>query len=443
MLTTLREAAKQSPDWGLDLADNLAASGQWEAYLWPSVLRAWAETEMSGSSLQRVLSHLSAEELHKEHIRYVPDTLCELVQKVNITRDGWFLPKANAIAASAQQSADNTAIPSTTRVVGGVPQEVDWLTTAINHPSGKLAEFWLRSIELWRNSQETSPNSLRGEYLSVLDGIMQERGVPGKLGRTILTSRLHFLLYVDEGWSLENLLPLFDVEPEDFRPAWDGFLTWGRITPQVENCMREAFLKGVQRAKHVPDWRMQYRFLHRYTEMLVWSVSGPTDEWITSLLSNSNMEVRRVFAERIGFLLRPLNEDQQKGWWDTWLKGYWENSLQGVPCPLDDEEITQMLEWVLHLPGVFHEAVGLAERMRKVPLERSMILNRISESGLIDEYPDALAKFLIQLGQHDTQPWFWHRTRETVDKLLAVELPSEIKTGLHELIARKGQWMGD
>ena len=442
MLTTVREAAKQNPDWGLDLADNLAALGQWEADLWPCMLRAWAETEMSESSLQRVLSHLSAEELHKEHIRHVPDTLYELVQKVNITRDGWYLSKANAIAASAQQYADNTAIPSTTRVVGGVPQEVDWLTTAINHPSGKLVEFWLRSIELWRNSQETSPNSLRGEYLSVMDGIMQERGVPGKLGRTILTSRLHFLLYVDEGWSLENLLPLFDVEHEDFRPAWDGFLTWGRITPQVEDCMREAFLKGVQRAKHEPDWSMQHRFLHRYTEMLVWSVSGPTDEWITSLLSNSNLEVRRVFAERIGFLLRPQSEDQQKGWWDTWLKGYWENRLQGVPCPLDDEEIVQMLEWVVHLTSVFPEAVSLATQMRRVSLRRATVLHGISESNLIDEQPDDLAKFLIQLGQHDTQSWFWHRTMEAIDKLLTKGLPPDIETGLHELIAKNGQWMG-
>ena len=443
MLTTVREAARQNPDWGLDLADNLAASGQWEADLWPSILRAWAETEMAESSLQRVFSHLSAEELHKEHTRYVPDNLCELVQKVNITKDGWFLPKANAIAAALQQYADDTAIPNRTSYVGGVPQEVDWLTTAINHPSGKLAEFWLRSIELWRNSQGTAPQSISSEYLSSLNGIMQKTGVPGRLGRAILSSRLHFLLHVDEGWSLENLLPLFDLGHEDFRPAWDGFLTWGRITTQVKDSMREAFLHGVQRAKHEPDWRMQHRFLHRYTEMLVWSVSGPADEWITNLLSDSNKEVRRVFAERIGFLLRSLTEDQQKEWWNTWLKGYWENRLQGVPCPLDDEEITATLEWVIHLPGVFPEAASLAAQMRRVPLQRSMVLHGISESNLIDEEPDGLAKFLIHLGQCDTNPWLWHRTRETVDKLLTKELPPEIETGLHELIAKRGEWMGD
>ena len=329
-----------------------------------------------------------------------------------------------------------------TAYVDGVLQETDWLTKAINHPSGKLAEFWLWSISLWRSVQETPPQSLSGEYLSALNGIMQDNGTTGKLGRAILAGRLHFMLHVDEGWSVDNLVPLFDADHEDFRPAWDGFLTWGRITPQVADNLGEAFLNAVQRAKREPAWKMYGRFLAYYTEMLVWSASGPVDEWITTLLSDSDGEVRRLFAERMGFILRSLSEEEQKEMWSTWLRGYWENRLQGVPCPLDDEEIAQMLEWVIHLTGVFPEAVSLAARMRKVPLERLMLLHLIGEGGLTDKHPYDLAKFLINLGQYDTQPWFWHGTKETVDKLLAKGLPQDIDAGLRELLAKNGQCMG-
>ena len=443
VLDTVKEVAKQKPDWGLELADSLAASAEWSADLWSSIFRAWAETEPYGDHLRKALSHLSADELHEEHVQDISTALWELSQKTSSAEDDNFLPKANAIAFALQLPAARTEIPSMTSYVDNVLQEVDWLTTAISHPSGKLAQFWLRSIELWRNSQETPPQSLSSEYLSVLNGIIEDSGDTGKLGRAILTSRLHFMLHIDEGWSVDNLVPLFDPEHEDFRPAWDGFLTWGRITPQVEDSMREAFLKGVQRTKRESAWRMQHRFLAFYTEMLVWSVSGPMDEWITTLFSDSTEEVRRLFAGRIGFILRSLSEDQQKEWWNTWLRGYWENRLQGIPCPLDDEEIAQMLEWVVQLPGVFPEAVSLAVRMRKVPLERSMILHRISESDLIDEYPNDLAKFLIQLGQYDTQPWLWYGTKDAVERLLAKKLPLDIDTGLRELLAKNGQWMGD
>ena len=441
VLDTVNEAAKQIPDWSFDLADKLADSAEWGADLWPSIIRAWAETEPDGNNLHKALSHLSAEELHGEHAHDIVGALCALSQKISSVEDDSFLPKANAIAVALQIPAGKTEIPNRTSYVGGVLQEVDWLTTAINHPSGKLAEFWLRSISLWRNRQETPPQSLGGEYLSALTGITQDNGVPGKLGRAILTGNLHFMLHVDEGWSLDNLVPLFDLEHEDFRPAWDGFLTWGRITPQVEDSLRESFLKGVQRVKQDPDWRMQHRFVNFYTEILVWAVSGPADEWITKLLSDSNEEVRRLFAERIGFILRSLSEEGQRERWNTWLKGYWENRLQGVPCPLDDEEITQMLEWVMRFPSVFPEAVSLATQMRRVRLEKSTILYRMNEGGLIDEHPEDLAKFLIHLGQCDAQPGFWYRTGDTVERLLTKGLPPDIDTGLRELIAKNGQWM--
>ena len=442
MLNAIEDAAKQNPDWGLDLADSLPASGLWESDLWPSIFRAWAETELEESHLQRVISHLSADELYEKHAYDIANVLCELSQKTGSAEDESFLPMANTIAVALQQYAARTEIPDMTSYVDGVLQETDWLTKAINHPSGRLTEFWLRSISLWRNSQEAPPQSLSGEYLSALNGIMQDDGATGKLGRAILTSRLHFMLHVDEGWSVENLVPLFDAGHEDFRPAWEGFLPWGRITPQVEDSMRKAFLNAVQRAKRESAWRMQHRFLGYYTEMLVWSASGPVDEWITTLLSDSDGEVRRLFAERIGFILRSLSEEEQREMWNTWLRGYWENRLRGVPHPLDDGEIVQMLEWVIHLPGVFPEAVNLAARMRKIPLERSMILFHIGESGLTDKHPDVLAKFLIQLGQYETQPWFWHGTKETVDKLLAKGLPPDIDTELRELLAKNGQWMG-
>ena len=442
VLDAIQEAVKQNPDWGIDLADSLAGSSEWGSDLWPSILRAWAETEMAGSRLQRALSYLSVEELHKEHAHDIASALCELSQSTNSAKDGRFLPKANAIAAALRLPAARTGIPSVTRLVGGVPQEADWLNTAIDHPSGKLAEFWLRSIDLWRNGQETPPQSLSSEYRSALNGIMQESGISGKLGRAILASHFHYLMHADEVWARDNLLPLFDSEHEDFRAAWDGFLTRGRITPQVADDLREPFLKALQRAKQERDWGMRHHFFNRYADMLVQFVSGPGDEWITQLFGDSDGEVRSLFAARMAFILRSLNEEEQREWWTTWLRGYWENRLQGVPRPLDDAEVAWMLEWVIPLTGVFPEAVTLAGQMPKVPIERSIMLHRISESKLIDEQPGGLAKFLIHLGQCDTQPWFWHGTGGAVDRLLAKDLLPDVETGLRELAAKKGQWMG-
>ena len=132
--------------------------------------------------------------------------------------------------------------------------------------------------------------------------------------------------------------------------------------------------------------------------------------------------MKKQFASEIGHRLRILDEPGQQEWWRVWLNDYWSNRLQRVPCPLDDAEIAQMLEWVMHLSGVFSEAVGVATQMRQVHLTRSHILHDLSDSGLTERYPDDLAKLLIHLGRNDTEPWFWLGTREVVDKLLAIGL---------------------
>ena len=258
-----------------------------------------------------------------------------------------------------------------------------------------------------------------------------------------LAGNIPFFLAIDEDWTVHNLLPLFDVEHEDFQCAWDGFLTWGHLSPPVIETLREKFFAAVPRVFREFQGEMLASFARFYVAEMGWAINCANDSWIAEFFKYASAEGRKQFAIAIGRHLHNLDDSRRLEWWSGWLKSFWENRLQGVPRPLDDEEIETMLEWVVHLTGVFPEAVKLAVRMRKVPLGRTMVLYRISESNLIDEQADSLARFLIHLGQCDTHPWFWHRTRETVDKLLAVELPSEIETGLHELIARKGQWMGD
>ena len=286
------------------------------------------------------------------------------------------------------------------------------------------------------------PSRLALYTVTRLDAIVTEDGVPGKFGSTVLAGNFPFFLATDEDWTVHNLLPLFDAEHEDFQCAWDGFLTWGRLSPPAVEILREKFFAAVPRVFREFQREMLTRFVQFYVAEMGWLINGANDSWITEFFKYANTEARNQFAIAVGRHLHNLDDSRRQEWWSVWLKSYWENRLRGVPCPLDDEEIAQMLEWGVHLPGVFPEAVGLAVRMRKVPLERSRILYRISESGLIDEHPDDLAKFLIHLGQCDTQPWFWHRTGDMVERLLAKELPPDIDTGLRELFAKNGQWMG-
>ena len=120
------------------------------------------------------------------------------------------------------------------------------------------------------------------------------------------------------------------------------------------------------------------------------------------------------------------------------MRGYWENRLLGVPCPLDDEEVGSMLGWVVHLTEAFTEAVEVASRMRTVPLSNSLIPSDVEEANLADRYPNELAKFLLHLNKCESEPWFWMDSRGTIDNLLTKNLPADLELGLRELLARRG-----
>ena len=436
LLRALEEAVQTNPSWGLDLADAMVSNAAWDTDIWYHIILSWATSELDQDSVMRVMSHLSAGELHQRHARQIPDVLSHLVRNADQVQAVGLLDAANSIAVALRPYAAVDELPQMSSSVGGVPQYVSWLERAVNHASGKLALFWTFSSELWRKQQEPAPQSLNVEYREALDAVVMEDGVPGKFGRAVLAGNLQYFLAVDEDWTISNLLPLFDTDHDDFQCVWDGFLTWGRLYPAIAERLREKSIAAIPRVTKEFSEQMRTRFVEFYVVALGWLISSANDDWITKFFKHADAEMKRQFAFQIGHRLRNLDEPGQQEWWRVWLNDYWSNRLQGVPCPLDDAEIAEMLAWVMHLPAVFPEAVGVAMQMRQVPLNHSHILHGLSESELIERYPDDLAKLLVNLGKHDTNSWFWFGTREAIDKLLAKGTPQDISEGLRELIVR-------
>ena len=441
MLGAVEEAARTNSSWGLELADSMVAIGDWCSDLWYHLIVAWANAELDQVSVERVLSHLSADELQRQHAREIASVLTEVARKAHTSEAAELLDEANSIAIALHQYAVNVEVPSFTTSTGGVPQEADWLARAINHPSGKLAEFWVQNIAQWHRRQQEESRSLNDEYRNALDDIMQDNGVASRLGRTILARHLPFLAYVDETWVLRNLIPLLDPGHDEFASAWDGLTYCGQMTPQTAELLREPFLGAAKHLNVELAGTRRERFVAKYIGMLTWFTwftSDPADEWITNLFNHGDSSVRHQFATEVSHHLRSLGEVRQKEWWSIWLKGYWENRLLGVPAQLDDTEIETMLEWTALLPAVYPEAVDLAVRMRDVSLQRGMVIHWTGTSEVVQQHPEAVARLLIHLGRADHQPWIWHETAEIVDELLQSNLDSEIEVSLKETAARIG-----
>ena len=440
ILNTVRDASEKNIAWGLDLADAMAAQSMWSCDLWECVIAGWAKGKLNPDTMGRVLSYLSANRLYPHNPGKIADVLGRLTEEINKDDATELLNKLNSIAINLYPHAVAVEFQKITTS----PLKTLWLTRSISHPSGKLAIFWIKSIILWHKQQAAPPQALNAEYRRALDAIIDGDGIHGKLGRTVLASHFHVLYHVDHIWAEQHLLPLFDAQHEDFQCAWDGYLNWGRLSLPIAELLKDKFIGGLQRiVQDFSQETLERETLERFIDFYVLAMSrlieNAKDQWISEFFKNTreNAIAKDTFASAISRHLRDLDESSQKEWWNVWLKDYWSNRLQGVPCPLEGGEVAEMLQWVIHLHGVFPDAVAMAVKMEPVTLEDySSLLREIAQSNLINRYPSELAQVLIYLGKADRLPWSWSQDLDVFHQLLEKDLPEELSKKLHEIVLR-------
>ena len=435
LVWNVQQAAARKLDWGLDLAGALIGEKQWDGDLWSGLIRAWSNIDLDEIGYRRVLEHVAHIELHVRHAREITLILNAVVRDRDAKSTHRLLPSANAVATRLWTHLDRDE----------PHQKPDnWLDLAINDAAGALAEFWLRSLDVWRRQQEFTPTSLNEQYLAALSQIVEDDTIAGKLGRTILASRFAFLLAVDGAWTMENLLPRLqaDTDTDDYQSTWDGFLASGHLDPIVAEHLGDAIFNAIKLIRGDFTDRHE-RLVECYTAMLVFFVADPTKQWIPQLFQYANVEARHIFAWELGRYLGSAQDVRVREWWSRWLKCYWRNRVQGVPSPLEPGEIERMLGWLPDLATVFSDAVALAigmlESLSNNQLERAHgLISRLNQNdSLIRDHPEDVARLLIALGRFES-PQLWYQGKELIGRLRRSDLPPDLQLQLKELETNLG-----
>ena len=432
LLLCIEQAATQEFEWGLDLSDRLINAARWATDLWDALLRAWSKSELSDEQRQEVLGRLRATELHKAHVRSIARFLCAFTN-----------PSPNLELNESIRLANQLATDLWDHLHGTEPDGTefhDWLTRAINHPAGDLSQFWINSLWLSRNGQRHVHAAPNEPYRSALSRIVEDQSVIGTLGRCVLCRSLAFLLDADEPWTTEHLIPLFDVEYglPDSTAAWCGFLYGNTTNPAIE-ALKPKFLTATSRLEtDFQERGLAERFVEAYTYVVFFHVHDPLPDWIPALLRNVDADGRRTFAWNIGHYLRQLDDSQRVACWNRWLKQYWERRLQGVPNGLSSEEIDTMLSWLPYLDPIFSDAVDIAVRMPRVPLQDGFILDEIIEANAHKIHFEPVAKLLDYLRYCQLSPTVWRQAKDIIDQLLQSDIPKELQTSLREILAELG-----
>jgi Domain of unknown function (DUF4020)/SIR2-like domain len=422
----LAETVRTWPDDGFTVLD---ARGGERQGLVSAVIRGWAAAAVNDETAESIMERLSLIDLTAAR-----DDIARLLAdggQGDAAPTEWHrLQVARRLAASVW-----TAIP----VGSAAAYSGDWLGYAINHPAGRLAQFWVKAIAAdWRAAGDRWPG-LSLEIREQLEVMLTGEDDRTAMSEVIFASQLYFFHGADRGWCLDRVLPLLNWENlVRAQRTWDGYLSWGRWNDQL--LMAGLLSQYLGAVKHPDDFRQELRrqlSLHLATIAVHSELDSPADGWIKTFTASVSADMRTEWMNQICWRLPELPAAAIEHQWHRWMRSYWAGRLASVPADLTEQEASAMAAWVIYLTDSIEDGVALATEHAASLAAHSQVLQDLTEER-IARAPKAIAGLLTHLLQGTKQPFYdCHSVRQIVEILRKQPEPPDV-TGIAEQAVRLG-----
>jgi len=423
-LSLLVETVRDHPADGFAILD---ATGGDHPDIANGVISGWS----TAPSIDTATAETIVNRLARLDLATVTESLSRLLAEggqndANPTK--WFrIPTARQLAADLW-SAISTGPPAV--------DVNDWLIRAINHPAGRLAQFWLHAVAAdWREAGDQW-TGLPPQTRTHLEILLASDDVRSAMAEVIFASQLLFYFGADRQWCQDHVLPLLDwVDAARARRAWDGYLTWGRYNDQL---LTAGLLDHYQAAAiHLNEFCDERRrqYLDHLAALTLFSQLDVLPQ-ILSFTATVEPAHRVEWMNHITWTLGDMPTEAVDNEWQRWMQQYWQNRLNSIPLQLTFDEASAMAAWVVHLtdPGSIGQGIDLATS-HPAGLRRHAGILRTLNSNRIDNDPIQFAKLIAHLTRHTEEPfWQCHELAELVPQLRNKADTTDINTIIEQAL---------
>ena len=426
-LSSVQEATRQDFQWGDGIAQELARRKQWSEPVWKDIILGWRVADLQEEQYRKVLEWFSMRDVYTHHAGDIAESLHAL------TRNG-----GRNYAANLIDEAEQVALPLWDHIRCDEQMPVQgWHEAAFNfYQIGYLARFWLDATAVRSRSSERATFS--HICMTGLNQIITDDSLKGDLGVAILAGQADFLLQIDPPWTAETLRPVFTCGGNRESAAWGGLVETQNITKPLAQMLGPIFQRKFPELVEHPlnELSAKRLFANTYTKLLCHYAAEPRG-WLKETIKSSNEETAELIAEAMESRLRETDTDQQKDWWQRWIRDYWEDRNMGSPMPIRPAEGTHMVAWVPYLTEQFAEAVALAKNTSWEGPNIQLFVE-LTRSGAVSRYPDIAADLLMDWSEKSGVSITWgtalpvlnkieeaHPSEQTVSRLLGLKAQIE------------------
>jgi hypothetical protein len=403
LLHAVGAACAQNHAWGVSLLEELGTRQAWKSDLWDAAFWRMNLSALPQDKLTWLLKSLDS------HFADSPS-----LQGLTV-----FLFHGVDFSDGKRPSAENQDLlirvslliwkqikGTEARVTKDFKKE-EWANRAINHPAGRIAEFWLKCCDLQRRESGGQIPGFPDWLNEPLADMVAGADFAGQLGRVTLALHFPFVYHVDPAWAAAELFPKFrfTVVGEEAFLMWEPHAGYGDLSRELILLMPPIYREAFQHF-HDVDGRLQTGFFRHIAGMVyscLFDVNA--DNWFRDFLTGLTDDEKANWARQVEWGLRGASEARRAQIWQRWMKTYWEDRLHGRPCPLLPKEAEEMLEWAFLVGAAFPEAVEFVVRGPRIQQRLGIVLHILEKHESPEQYPEAVLRLLDWLLEDPGSHW--------------------------------------
>lgn len=368
-----------------NFSDSLAAlkilgrEGIWPAERWSEALQAWAEEERLKVWWLEIAPVVSQMPLN---------TLKEATWAAS-----WWLEAVSKISEH-----DDPLLVGICKRIMTVEYDVtlddgDLLTHAINHPIGRSTEAMLH---LWFRKKPSDGDGVPDFVKPVLQLLVDTKYPQFRPGRIILASRLVALFRVDQPWTEEFIIPLFDWARDEVEAqgAWEGFLWSPRLYPPLFRVLKTFFLETSKNYDRLGDSASQ--FVGLFTFAALEPEESYTVQDFREAFLNLPAQALLESAEALVRVIDGAGERREEYWTNRirpFLMYIWPHDSKLLSAPLADVLARLAIAAGDQFPDALETVVDWLQ-----PVENALlIVHQLKKSGLAAKFPAETVRMLAKV----------------------------------------------
>lgn len=288
----------------------------------------------------------------------------------------------------------------------------DALTTALNHPAGKLAEAAL--IRLSKH-QPTQAAGLPGPVKHYFDAIASDPN--GLHGRIMLITSLRQLHAIDPEWTTEHLIKRLDTSASAEAPSlWSAYAAAPRLGPNLLVAFKSPFLEVLRGwAGDAVQARLTGLFVAICLDIPEQLASGEVHGVVDEMTEEALQRVLRSLKQRMKGDHKGDSEARSRVWRDRvqpWLDQYWPRVL----CRNTPATSRAMLAMIVEAADAFPEAVDWSLAHLRAVADQG--LRPLDLGDTVEQYPDDVFRLLKKVVDDEENPPGQRRVlRRLLDRL--------------------------